>query len=481
MVKSFNVLSKGKQTNLLQLLCYVFVFVMSNVALDTTNMLCAQTIFTEADFFVQVRANHPMAKQGQLFNATANAEVMAAKGGFDPKVFGDFMQKRFDDKTYFQYGEYGIKIPTWYGIEAKAGYNTASGTFLSDENKLPKQGQAIIGFSAPLLQGLLIDDRRADLFKARQSIGLNQAEREVLMNDLLFASAQIYWKWTFAKKQVEIYQNALDVAEKRFRAIRRAYELGDRMAMDTLESITQVQDRQLQYNDAILDLKEAELKLQNFLWDNDNRPQKLNSEAQPEILETVKANIPPNEREVQLINLPTQHPAMRVYQQKMEQLGVDLRLKREKLKPKLNIDYHFLGDGLAYSNLFSDNYKLGIRFSTSTLFRTERAGVQLSKIKIESTTLLRDQKALELQNKLQQAYADIDNINLQLATMRSQTENYRQLLMLENTRFELGESTFFLINNREMKYLDSLVKLAKLQSELRVATAQVAWANGTLR
>ena len=442
----------------------------------------AQNTFSEADFMAQVRANHPIAKQAQLLNQAATAEIMLARGGFDPKLYADYLQKNFDQKTYFAYGEYGLKIPTWYGIEAKASYNTANGYYLSDENKLPKNGQAVLGISVPVLQGLMIDERRADLFKARQTININRAEGQAVVNELLFAGSQVYWKWALANQQAAIYKNALEVAEQRFRGIRRSYELGDRTAMDTLESATQVQDRQIQYNDASFTLYEATLKLQNFVWKADAQPDSTIQNKLPENLISVLPSVSSSaeERASLLNNLPNSHPSLLLYQQKIAQLDIDLRLKREKIKPKLQVEYNLLGNGLAYNNLFTDNYKWGIRFSSPTLFRAERAGVQLSKIKIENTQWMQEQKTLEIQNKLREAFAAIDNIRQQLETVQQQTDNYEQLLRLENIRFELGESTFFLINSREMKFLESKVKLAKLQSELRIAEKYVLWAQGKL-
>lgn len=426
-----------------------------------------------------IKDNHPNARQAALFTRTAEAELLGSKGGFDPKVFGDYEQKSFDGKNYFAHGEYGVKVPTWYGIEVKGGYNTANGINLNSENKLPKQGQAILGVSVPLLQNLTIDERRANLKKAQQAQGLYQAERINLLNDLGLEAAKVYWKWAFSYQQMQIYQKALDIAEKRFRAIRESFNLGDRMAMDTLESFTQVQDRSVQYNESIIDFQENSLKLSNFLWLKDLKPVDFKYQWQPESLEnTIQDNIANINREQFIQDLDKTHPALRAYEFKLAQLDIDKRLKMEKLKPKLNVNYNILGNGLNFPVLLTDNYKWGISLSTSTLFRAERGDVQLANIKIENTQLLRQQKSLELRNKLQFAFNEIDNLQKQIATYRQTVANYQQLLQLENTRFDLGESTFFLINSREMKFLEAQVKLAKLYSEYKIALASSRWASG---
>jgi outer membrane protein TolC len=446
----------------------------------------SKTLLPLTEFLNLVKQNHPIAKQSALLTRTAQAELLAAKGGFDPKLYGDYEQKFFDSKNYFAFGEYGVKVPTWYGIEVKGGYNTATGNFIDPENKLPKQGQAIVGISLPLLQNLMMDERRANLFKAQQAQGLFQAEKDNLTNDLAFEATQTYWKWAFYHQQKTIFDRAVRVAQERFNAIKTSFELGDRMAMDTLESFTQVQDRTVEFNRVQLEVQEANLKLANFLWGKNAQPMAYVAQWQPQILEVAPDYFVPRndnsatEKDIFLKNLVENHPILRGYDVKLNQLEIDRKLKREKLKPKLNLNYNFLGNGFNWSNLFTNNYKWGIGFSTSTLFRSERGDVQLANIKIENTRLWRDQKALELKNKLQQFFNETDNLQAQIQLYKATVNNYQQLLQLENTRFELGESSFFLINSRENKYIEAQLKLAKLVSEYQIARAATDWASGRL-
>jgi outer membrane protein TolC len=444
-------------------------------------------VLSRRDFFDLVKKNHPVARQASLFTRQAQAELLGAKGGFDPKLYGDYEQKYFDTKNYFSIGDYGFKIPTWYGVEVKGGYNTASGINISGENILPKQGQAILGVSFPLLQNLMIDDRRANLFKARQSQGLYQAERDNLMNDLAIEATKTYWKWWYYHQQMLIFQQALNIANQRFKAIKASYELGERMAMDTLESYTQVQDRIVQVNDAQLDFQEASLKLANFLWQNETAPMNFSMQFKPEnfnegplsILAS-QVGISSQERVILLDYLSTNHPILKNYQFKMAQLEIDKRLKMEKFKPKLNFNYNILGNGFQWFNVFNDNYKWGVSFSTSTLFRAERGDVQVANIKIENTRLFRDQKTLELKNKLQTYFAETDNLLNQIRLYQDQLANNQRLLELETLRFQLGESSFFLINSRESKVIDTQIKLVKYQTDYQIARANVDWAAGRL-
>lgn len=457
---------------------FIYVYILSSILFVNPLLAQEQKLLALNDFLNLVKKNHPLAQQADIISKTAKAELLKAKGGFDPKFFGDHEQKYFDNKNYFSLSEYGIKIPTWYGVELKGGYNRETGSFINPQNILPPNGQAILGVSVPLLQNLWIDDRRADLFKARELQDYFRADREILTNDLIFESSQAYWKWAFYYRQMIIFQDALKVATERFNAIKTSFELGDRMAMDTLESYTQVQDRQIEYNRVLLEWQEASLKLGNYLWVDKKKPMPLFDGLYPQALNTITLNTLADKFDA-LENVLT-HPVLKMYDSKIKILEIDKKLKKEKLKPLLNANYNFLGNGINYPQPFVNNYKWGITLSTSMLFRKERGDVKLAKLKIETTQLEKNQKEIEIQNKLRQYFIEVQNLERQINLSKSATDNFKLLLSLENTRFLLGESSFFLINSRENKYLESQIKLAKLIVEFQIANTAAQWAWGKL-
>ncbi len=442
-----------------------------------SNLVFGQQKLTDTAFVQLIALQNPQIKQLNLLQKNAAAEILEAKGSFDPKIYGNFDQKLFNGTQYYSEGEYGVKLPTWYGAEIKASYLQSSGIFLNPEQKLPKAGQPILGINMPILQGLFFDERRAQVLKSRLSATAYSLERQIFLNDFLLDALSTYWKWQFSHAQLKITSDALEVSKKRFEGIKKLFLLGDRMAMDTLEAFIQVQDRALLYNDANQELNAATFKVNTFIFDSTALEKK-----------TVFSNYIPTEATTSFStdlkktdsDFNSEHPILKQYDIKLNQLSIDLKLKNEKLKPKLNLSYNFLGDGFSFPSLLSDNYKWGIQFSSSGLLRSERAGVQLSKIKIETTELQRAQKIVELENKWRNSISEFSNTAQQLNLIQSTTENYKRLLQLETKRFELGESSFFLINSRETKYLESQIKLAKLQTELQIAQLRTLNTQGIL-
>ena len=51
--------------------------------------------------------------------------------------------------------------------------------------------------------------------------------------------------------------------------------------------------------------------------------------------------------------------------------------------------------------------------------------------------------------------------------------NYARLLEAENIKFRNGESSLFLVNSRELKYIDSLVKQFQLEAKVKATQAKL--------
>ncbi len=60
----------------------------------------------------------------------------------------------------------------------------------------------------------------------------------------------------------------------------------------------------------------------------------------------------------------------------------------------------------------------------------------------------------------------------------SLVNGYTSLLSAENQRFEIGESSLFLVNARETRWIESRRKLVKARAELIKAWAELARASG---
>ena len=87
---------------------------------------------------------------------------------------------------------------------------------------------------------------------------------------------------------------------------------------------------------------------------------------------------------------------------------------------------------------------------------------------------------MDLLTKVRQYQNELQQLGAQIALYRDLTTNYRLLLEAETEKFKYGESSIFLINTREQRYLEAQNKYLKLLGEYQKANAGLLWASGTL-
>lgn len=131
-----------------------------------------------SEYIGYVKKYHPLVRQSGLLLNRAEAELLTARGGFDPKIEVDYDQKDFKDKNYYSLLKSTFKIPTWYGIEIKAAFDNSEGLYVNPQNTTPNNGLTSIGISIPLGQGLFINKRMADVRMAKVQLQLSAAEQK---------------------------------------------------------------------------------------------------------------------------------------------------------------------------------------------------------------------------------------------------------------------------------------------------------------
>jgi len=470
------------------------VLTLCLLAFGNTQAQDVERILTQEQYFELIRQYHPIVRQARLLSVEAQAELRMARGGFDPKLFSNIEQKQFDGKNYFLIGEAGFKVPTWYGVELKGSYNWSNGIFLDPENNLPSGGQAIAGVSITALRGLVIDERRATLAKAKIIQQANEAEQIRMINDVMMDAAKYYWDWALAYEQLRINEQALEVSRERLEGIIVSFEQGDQPAIDTLETLIQVRNRQFNVQESQLEVQQAGLLLSTFLWLDNEVPLELSETTEPPTLSDllVQPLLVTELQELQL-SVNNSHPELLAYSYKLEQLDIDRRLAVEQMKPQLDFEYNFLASGLDFRNtngngddrfiqdLLTDNYKWGATFSFPLFLRKERGKLQLTDVKIASANYGLQQKRQDLRNKLEAYFTKVNTLSDQIALYEEQTDDYQRLLEAEREKFRIGESSIFLINSRETKLFDAQLKLAELRSKYQLSQVQLQWIAGQLR
>lgn len=417
------------------------------------------------EFLGFVKKYHPMVKRANLELSKAQAELMVARGGFDPKIEVDFSQKKFKDKEYYSLLNSSFKIPTWYGIELKAGFENNDGYYLSPENTLPNQGLTSVGISVPLGQGLFINQRMADLRKAKLQVELSQSERKLQAILVLYDASLAYFNWSKNYNEVKLYENYSENARIRYQAIQRLIKEGDKPAIDSIESGINLKNRLLSLEDAKLKLSKAKLELANFLWLENNIPLELSEILIPEqkLLGTISETLKTND----LLNSDfslLKHPKINALTNKIDILTVDKRWKANQLLPKIDIGYSYLSQPNYFDQYQFQDHKIGLNFYFPLFLRKERGSLKLAKFKVQETQFLLETEKLQLQNKIKAQKMELESILKQNKMINELVNSNELLLKSEERLFAFGESSLFLINTRENNLISVLLSKITLEN-----------------
>ncbi len=432
---------------------------------------------TFIDFINIVKKNHPVTVQARLLEDLGKAKKKQAFGGFDPKLEAEFDRKFYDGTEYYSFLTPQLKLPLWYGIELKGSYAKSEGVYLNPENKLPKEGLSYAGLSFQLGKGLLMDKRRAAFKQAKVFEQASENEQIRILNDLFQDAGEHYINWRKEYLTAKVYDHALNLAKIRFEAVKNGFLGGDKPAIDTVEALVAVQQREIQWQQAQLELQQAKYTLGTFLWLTDNLPvasEKLNIRPENEIEIPLSA-------QGSVIN----NPKLLSYKFKISDLNMERRLKAENLKPELGITLGLLNQGRSLlrdlnPTYWNDHNKVNVRFSFPLTFSQARGDLAETEIKIRQAELERDLVENDLQNKISQNTAELASLKYQLNVLNDTYKASEQLLKGEEMRFRLGESSLFLVNSRETKLIEVEEKLLAVEAKLKKAQLKALWLNGSL-
>ena len=436
--------------------------------------LATDSILTLDAYLGYVKQFHPLVKQANLEVSQAQAEIIAARGGFDPKIEVDYENKQFKNSEYFDLLNSTFKIPTWYGIELKAGFDNSEGIFVNPENTLPNQGLTSLGITIPVGQGLLINQRMADLRKAKIQIQLSQAERKLQAVEVVYNASIAYFNWKRNYSEVQLYKNYLKNAEIRYKGILTLIKNGDKPAIDSVEAGIVLKTRKWNLEDSSLKLAKAKLELSNYLWLDNNVPLELQDDIIPEnrLEKTIGETLKTNELLADNISIEN-HPKINSIENKLAILEVDRKLKANSLLPKMDVGYHYLSEPNYWNDTNFNNYKIGLNFKFPLFLRKERGSVQLAKFKIQDTKLSLNLERVQLKNKINAQQTEINSIEKQLQLLSDLVSGNSQMLQSEERLFSLGESSIFLLNSRENNLVSILLTQLGLENRFLNSNAEL--------
>lgn len=451
----------------------IFFYLLFGLFVNAQTVDSVQLNFRE--YLGYVKKYHPVAKQAEMVMSVGQANLMKSRGGFDPKITLDYSTKEFKGSEYYDLLNSTFKVPTWYGIELKGEFEQYSGEYLNAERNVPDDGLYSAGVALSLGRGSWINERMATVKKAKFFREQSKADRDLLVNQILFDASLAYFNWLQAYRNSLLFNDFLLNAKVRLKGVNRSAQSGEIAAIDTVEAKIAVQNRALEREQANVTLRNARLELSNYLWMGDNIPMELQEGVVPDT--SLDTEI---DQALEILGKPLDsfvlenHPKLRSLSYKIDGLVVDKRLKTNKLLPRIDVEYKFITDEPEYLNSFeTQNYKAGLNFELPLFLRKERGDLKLAKLKLRDAQFELDNAEVQIQNKITAIYNELDSFENQNVLIDEIVSSYAALLAAEERKFSFGESSLFLINSRESKLIDAVLKQNQVENKYFTAKAKL--------
>ncbi len=426
-----------------------------------------------------VTENHPKLRGADVQRRIATEKRIEKQGAFDP-VFTtgtDFLRfnSEFDTKTLrgkpatSRLADAGVEFLTRYGLKVAAGTRYHFGKIKAPLAPTGSGGEYFIEFKMPLLRGARINEKSAAEKQALLGEPLAETEYEQTRLGLILKAAESYWEWVAAKRKLDVARDLLTLAEFRAKAVRDRVAAGDLPAIDATEADLEVQRRQGGLTKAERDLQKAAFKLSLFLWTPDGQ-QVLSPE--PSQVPTRQPNpIPFTDQQLQEGRQLAQQrrPELKALNINRQITQVDLDLARNQRLPA--VDFTFSPGRDVGTGAIGNTVKAGLSFTLPLRQRTADGRIGQASYKIQKIELDTLSEAQRISTEIMDAVSAINTTYERYRAAEQEVALALQLEEGERTKFQLGDSTLFLVNQRERSTAEARMKLIEIQAEYEQAVA----------
>lgn len=424
------------------------------------------------DVLISVNCYYPQIKIAFLKINKAQGDYINAVGRFDPSL--NALTRSQPIGGYINnYGDAELNIPTLYnGLKLFAGYRNGQGDWpIYYQNYLTNsEGEYRAGFSFPLLRDRLIDKERAGLFTKEETICVKKFDAEVTKITIYQETVKAYWQWVEAGLQLKMYNQLLQLARLRQEAIEKRANEGDLPKLAIAENMQQIVKREQLLNQGQMIFNQAAIQLSLYYRDKKGKPQMPLESKLPAFL--------PNRSLIQskIFAELKKHPSVKRLQTYTKIVKLKLGLAQNELLPNLDAtvsafkQYGSGGDPL----LIPQAAMVGLTFKLP-LYRNEAKGKVIS-AQSELQQIDAEKKFLieQLKNELSKLFVGINLYHQQVKLLEKEMNLARQLQTAEIKKFNAGDSTLFLVTQREqvaaqveLNWNDARIKLLEMSDSAR--------------
>lgn len=444
--------------------------------------------------FLALQNNRDLAVQ-QLEPLIAGTFEAVERARFDPTLFGELslqrdsvirqspdIQQEFAVRSQSEVGEVGIRqeLPTGTSLELSISSDR------SDSSRTLEQfgSRAGVSLTQALLQGASIESNLAQLRQAEldtlASVYQVRGFAEALVEDVELT----YWDFVLAQRQLEIFREALAVAEQQLEETRRRIEVGDRPETEETSARAEVALRRQGVIEARNDRERARITLLQLInppgagWaspvETEDAPDGQADEPDPVTDHvTLGQRLRPDLNEARLQVQRGELEVVRTRSGLLPRLDLFVTLGKTGFARSFGESWRDMDDsGFDLAAGLSFELPLGNRAARA---ESRRAGLDRQQA-MEAVGNLAQLAALDVQLAWLEAERSREQINATAVTRQLQEE----VLRAEQARFSVGAGTALAVSQAQRDLLESQLDEVEAAIRYRQALTTLHRQSGTL-
>lgn len=401
--------------------------------------------------------HHPSLRGEMQERLAADADLLSARGAFDPMIKGEGLSYATGGYSGNYGGAYVEQPLELSGSRLFGGYRLGDGTFPTYDNiyETNSGGEAQFGVEVPLVRDGQVDRRRVNIGRSEAEQKIADARIEQRRIDLARAAALTYWDWTAARNKLEVFRRLLAVANERDKQIAERVKKGDLPEFDRVDNQRAVLQRQQQLLSAERQVRNSEFNLALFYRDDASQPRDISGfKSLPRI--PVPLFLIESDPAVPLQEALSARPEFKSISGQREQNDLELRLARNQILPRLDLKVFAARDyGNGDARREDTELKGGLRIEIPLRTRTQEGRLdffEAKQRKLEFTeTFLKERIRADVQDVLNAV--EIARKKVEVATLEVKAS--RELAEGELKRFNFGDSNLIFVNLREQNAADA--------------------------
>lgn len=417
---------------------------------------------------------HPVVLQAEAKIAASEAKRYGADGNFDTKLAASTKVSPHG-KDIYTLGEVGIEQPTrFWGLAARGGWRVGRGqvpSYLGAQDTA-EFGEIFLGLALPLLQGGPTDRARTDIAQADAIVGASQADAAGIRLALQFDAAVAYWDWVASGLVLTIEEKLLSIAVERGKQLDVRIYRGAAKAIDGVDNQRAILKRQGRVVKAKQTLDKTAITLSLFWRGDSGKPIVPGPVRLPG---GIPKPVDPNSVYIKddVAYALAQRPELRGLEAAamVAQSEIDWARNQRWVQLDLFVD---LFQGLDRPDDWKrelTEVEAGIKLTMPLQRRKATGSRDAAMAELRGIEAKADFAKDKIRAEVEKAHVALVAAFQAVELKRQELDVTRQLEEAERRRFDLGASTLFVVNLREISTADAAIALVE-----SLADYQRAWA-----